>query len=432
MGKDITNVDGVNLAAMIYNSEKLKNGSNELIYALIALDAADIQIPGNAKWNRASIIRALGEFQNPTTGGIGLTDAKGGSSDITAMALQALAVYRNHNTAAKNISDKALTYLANAMGDDFGYGTCESTAQVLLALTSMGIDPLSDDFGTVNMNSKSSEMSTVQALQALDSYRRFVNKETTYWDLKNKGEHAKHSWDAGTVTKKSTCKTKGTKSYTCTWCGEKKTESTALAAHKWSSWKTTKSATVFAPKQITRTCSVCAKKEAKNSGSKLKPTIKLNAYGIRLNPGKSTSKVKVSGLAKGDSVKSWKSSNTAIVKVDKKGVITAQKKTGTAYITVTLASKKTAKLKVVVQKGTVRTAAITGLQSRITISKGKTTTLKPIRRPITSAEKLTYSSSNKAVATVSSKGVVRGVKKGTAVITVRSGKVSYKCRVTVK
>lgn len=453
MGKDITNVDGVNLAAMIYNSEKLKNGSNELIYALIALDAADIQIPGNAKWNRASIIRALGEFQNPTTGGIGLTDAKGGSSDITAMALQALAVYRNHNTAAKNISDKALTYLANAMGDDFGYGTCESTAQVLLALTSMGIDPLSDDFGTVNMNmitnltgyiqsdngfshsmsiSKSSEMSTVQALQALDSYRRFVNKETTYWDLKNKGEHAKHSWDAGTVTKKSTCKTKGTKSYTCTWCGEKKTESTALAAHKWSSWKTTKSATVFAPKQITRTCSVCAKKETKNSGSKLKPTIKLNAYGIRLNPGKSTSKVKVSGLAKGDSVKSWKSSNTAIVKVDKKGVITAQKKTGTAYITVTLASKKMAKLKVVVQKGTVRTAAITGLQSRITISKGKTTTLKPIRRPITSAEKLTYSSSNKAVATVSSKGVVRGVKKGTAVITVRSGKVSYKCRVTVK
>ena len=119
-------------------------------------------------------------------------------------------------------------------------------------------------------------------------------------------------------------------------------------------------------------------------------------------------------------MKSWKSSNTAIVKVDKKGVITAQKKTGTAYITVTLASKKTAKLKVVVQKGTVRTAAITGLQSRITISKGKTTTLKPIRRPITSA------------ATVSSKGVVRGVKKGTAVITVRSGKVSYKCRVTVK
>ena len=59
MGKDITNVDGVNLAAMIYNSEKLKNGSNELIYALIALDAADIQIPGNwripesdNRWNR--------------------------------------------------------------------------------------------------------------------------------------------------------------------------------------------------------------------------------------------------------------------------------------------------------------------------------------------------------------------------------------------
>ena len=62
MGKDITNVDGVNLAAMIYNSEKLKNGSNELIYALIALDAADIQIPGNAKWNL--LLPSSGHLEN--------------------------------------------------------------------------------------------------------------------------------------------------------------------------------------------------------------------------------------------------------------------------------------------------------------------------------------------------------------------------------
>ena len=40
MGKDITDVDGVNLAAMIYNSENLTDGSDELAYALVALDAA--------------------------------------------------------------------------------------------------------------------------------------------------------------------------------------------------------------------------------------------------------------------------------------------------------------------------------------------------------------------------------------------------------
>lgn len=453
MGKDIKNVNGVNLAEMIYNSENLNNGSNELVYALIALDAADVQIPSNAKWNRGAIIAALGEFQNPETGGIGLTEPSGGSSDITAMTLQALAAYRNQNTAAGKISDKALAYLKKTMSDDFGYGTSESTAQVLLALTSMKIDPLTGDFGTVNMNlitnltgyiqsdngfshsmsiAKSSEMSTVQALQALDSYSRFVNKETTYWDLKNKGEHAKHSWNAGTVTKKSTCKTKGSKSYTCTWCGEKKTEATALAAHKWGSWKTTKSATVFAAKQITRTCSVCGKKETKSSGSKLKPTVRLNTYEIRLNPGKYTTKVRVGGLAKGDYIKYWKSSNTSVAKVDKKGVITAQKKTGTAYVTVTLASKKTTRVKVIVQKGTIRTTSIIGLSPRITLKKGKTMTLKPLRRPVTSVEKITYSSSNKSVVSVNSKGVIRGVKKGTAVITVKSGKVSYKCRVTVK
>ena len=113
-------------------------------------------------------------------------------------------------------------------------------------------------------------------------------------------------------------------------------------------------------------------------------------------------------------------------------MITAQKKTGTAYITVTLASKKTAKVKVIVQKGTVRTTAITGLKSSITLKKGKTDTLKPVRKPITSAEKITYTSSNKKVVYVNAKGVIKGLKKGTAVITVKSGKAVYKCKVTVK
>ena len=72
----------------------------------------------------------------------------------------------------------------------------------------------------------------------------------------------------------------------------------------------------------------------------------------------STSKIKVTGLANGDSVKSWKSSNTKIVKISGKSngscKLTAQKKTGNATVTVTLASGKTAKIKVKVQKGTVR------------------------------------------------------------------------------
>ena len=59
-------------------------------------------------------------------------------------------------------------------------------------------------------------------------------------------------------------------------------------------------------------------------------------------------------------------------------------------------------------------------------------TLKPVISPITSVEKVTYKSSNKKVATVSSKGVITAKKKGTAKITVKSGKKSYTVTVKVK
>ena len=48
------------------------------------------------------------------------------------------------------------------------------------------------------------------------------------------------------------------------------------------------------------------------------------------------------------------------------------------------------------------------------------------------ADKVTYKSSNKKIATVSKKGVIKGKKKGTATITIKSGKVTKKCKVKVK
>ena len=50
INRDITNVDGVNIAQLIYNSEKLSDGANELAYALLALDARITVIPSDAKW----------------------------------------------------------------------------------------------------------------------------------------------------------------------------------------------------------------------------------------------------------------------------------------------------------------------------------------------------------------------------------------------
>ncbi|MCD7715707.1 MAG: Ig-like domain-containing protein [Lachnospiraceae bacterium] len=293
-----------------------------------------------------------------------------------------------------------------------------------------------------------------------------------------------HSWNAGTVTQAATCTTAGIKTCTCTVCGATKTETIAATGHKsvthtaakaatcaatgnieywycadcgkyfsnsaltaevsagslttakltthtYGAWTTTTAATALATGAQTRTCSVCGQTETQTI-AKLTPTITVNATSIKLKKKQSTTALKVSGLAEGDSVASWKSSNTKIVTVTSKGKITAKSKTGTAYITITLKSGLTKKVKVTVQKSAVKTTKITVPSKTVSIKKGKTYTIKPTISPITSVQKVTYSSSNKKVATVNSKGKITAKKKGTATITVKSGSKSVKIKVTVK
>lgn len=251
-------------------------------------------------------------------------------------------------------------------------------------------------------------------------------------DNTKKGGYQKHSYGKGKQIKAATYKTTGLMRYTCQVCGYEKTETIPVIAHTHKyTWKTTAKATVFRPAKQEGTCSLCGKKQTRNYGSKLKATIKLNVSSITLRRKQATTKVKVS-MAYGDSIKSWASSNKKIVTVYKNGKIKAGTKTGTAKITVTLKSGKKATLKVKVQTAKVKTTKISGLKKKMTIKKGKSVTLKPVVSPITSQEKVTYRSSNKKIATVSSKGVVKGRRKGTVTITVKSGKVTKKIKITVK
>ena len=251
-------------------------------------------------------------------------------------------------------------------------------------------------------------------------------------DNTKKGGYQKHSYGKEKQIKAATYKTTGLMRYTCQVCGYEKTETIPVLAHTHKyTWKTTAKATVFRPAKQEGTCSLCGKKQTRNYGSKLKATIKLNVSSITLKRKQATTKVKVS-MAYGDSIKSWASSNKKIVTVYKNGKIKAGTKTGTAKITVTLKSGKKATLKVKVQTAKVKTTKISGLKKKLTIKKGKSVTLKPVVSPITSQEKVTYRSSNKKIATVSSKGVVKGRRKGTVTITVRSGKVTKKIKITVK
>lgn len=119
----------------------------------------------------------------------------------------------------------------------------------------------------------------------------------------------------------------------------------------------------------------------------------------------------------------YKSSNTKIATVNSKTGTVKGIKAGTVTITAT-----SGKLKAT-YKLTVKNLTFTLTKSSATIAKGKTTTIKSKAAP---ASKVTYISSNKKVATVTSKGVVKGIRKGKATITVKCNGITKKFVVTVK
>lgn len=181
-------------------------------------------------------------------------------------------------------------------------------------------------------------------------------------------------------------------------------------------------------KMTNLTC--CGKTEQKKL-AKLAPTGSLNMTSIPLKVKQKTTALKVSGLASGDYIKAYTSSNKKIFTVTKKGQITAIK-AGNAVLTVTLASGKQLKAKIKVQKGTVKTSKVTVAERSKVLKKGKLYQIKALISPLTSQEKVTYSTSNKKVATVSKTGKVVAKKKGKVVITVKSGKKNAKVTITVK
>ena len=129
----------------------------------------------------------------------------------------------------------------------------------------------------------------------------------------------------------------------------------------------------------------------------------------------------------------WKSSNNKIATVSSKGTVKGVKK-GTAIITVTTKDGgKTATCKVTVKPVAVKSVKLN--KKTASVKKGKTITLKATITPSNATTKtVTWKTSNKKIATVTSKGIVKGVKKGTATITVttKDGKKTAKCKVTVK
>ncbi len=125
---------------------------------------------------------------------------------------------------------------------------------------------------------------------------------------------------------------------------------------------------------------------------------------------------------------SWKLDKKGIVSISSKGVVTAKKK-GSVTVTATAGGKK-ATCKLTVKKAPSK---ITLNAGKKTLKKGKTYKLKVKLPKNTASYKITYSSSKKKVASVSSSGKIKALKKGTATITAKTfnGKKA-KIKITVR
>lgn len=251
-----------------------------------------------------------------------------------------------------------------------------------------------------------------------------------------------HSYTVEIGGKAATCSENGYKVLKCATCAE--TTQTVIPAtgnHQAGEWTVVQEATALVAGKKVQKCTVCQKELNVQEIPALPATLTMSVGAKKTVPlkVKQSYTVKVSGLAKGDSVDRFVSSKPKVAAVSNKGKITG-KAAGTAVITVKLKSGYSVWFKVKVQKKAVKTIALTvtnaatgkKVAKNIKLGRHKKLKLQATVAPVTSLQKATYTSSNKKVAQAAKNGVITGKKAGTAVITVKSGNKTCKIKVTVK
>ena len=206
IGKDVTNVGGHNLLKGLDNMAYVQTqGINGPIFTLIALDSHNYPTMGDV--TREKLIQVILDAQL-NDGGWDLSAGKA-DPDMTAMAIQALAPYYKTNETVKAAVDKALEALSALQRTDGGFGSwgtvnSEACAQVIVALTALGLDPIADSRFVKNgntvldalagfyvtgggfrhtANGELDGMATEQGYYALAAYYRFANAQTRLYDM---------------------------------------------------------------------------------------------------------------------------------------------------------------------------------------------------------------------------------------------------------
>jgi len=211
IGKDPADVGGYDLLAGLADMDDVTyQGINGAIFALLALDSGKYDVPAAAEGGTQVTRDGLVAYilaQQLSDGGWALSGTSA-DPDVTAMALQALAPYRTGDETADTAVDKGVQLLSDMQLSDGGYSSwgtlnSESCAQVLIALATLGIDPVSDSRFVKNgltvldallayavsggfrhtVDGEADAIATEQALCALTAYARLLDGKTALYDM---------------------------------------------------------------------------------------------------------------------------------------------------------------------------------------------------------------------------------------------------------
>lgn len=212
LGEDVTNVGGYNLLEPLSDFDQtVWQGVNGAMFALIAFDSHNYEIPtaaaGKTQTTRQNLIQYILDHRTPD-GGWAMTGSVA-DPDLTGMGIQALSPYYDSNAQVKAAVDAALQRLSDLQLSDGTYAsggssTSESCSQVIVALSSLGIDPNTDSRFIKNGKSvvdgllsfsvagggfkhlssgTMNQMATEQGYYALTAYERYKNGQNRLYDM---------------------------------------------------------------------------------------------------------------------------------------------------------------------------------------------------------------------------------------------------------
>lgn len=348
LGLDATDFCGQDLTAWLYENQNWNNYvSSDLIWGLIALDSGKYTA---ADGYREALIQHLTEYQKQDTGAFFYSHGYNADDvDMTAMAMIALAPYKDSNATAKKMYDAGWKYIESNRDDQGNYGgksydPCCTNAYVVIAKCAAGQTGMEDTVSWMlknclgekgfNLNGEYNGMSTYQGMMAMAAYQRAKASKADLFDMSDVSKQVIQ------VTKPTL---KGNKTYN----GKKQT--VTLPASGFYTVSGTTSATKVGKYTVTvtlkdktnTTWADGSTADLKLTWEITKPSNTITVKNVTKTTSTKAQTVKLGAKAKENAKLTYKS-DSKYVKVDKKGKVTIAKNfVGKATITVTASATKT-------------------------------------------------------------------------------------------